>query len=220
MIILRPFSLYRSIVFTLTTVMIFTMWELLSGLIGKNVFLGITIWTTLSIGTYRMILKTVELIIIKVPFIKRIVFGNIFLEGKWIGCYKGISGNPNYYIEDFEQDLNGLVIRGKCFDDTMFKGTWISEKVIIDDIKGKLSYTYETDMVYNTHKNQGFSVFNFLRAHASEAPNQLIGFSSDLFVGKKILSVEKKINDTHKLTDQDLLQLAKDFYNENQHLFP
>lgn len=70
------------------------------------------------------------------------------MEGCWVGCYRGLDGNPNYYIEYLEQTFDCLIVRGKCFaNDDSFKGNWISENVIISEREGTITYTFETDMI-------------------------------------------------------------------------
>lgn len=61
------------------------------------------------------------------------------------------------------------------YDDS-FKGNWISENVIINEREGTITYTYETDMINSTHKNQGIAVFNFERGRGSDAPKKCMVF--------------------------------------------
>ncbi|WP_281818323.1 hypothetical protein [Vallitalea longa] len=63
-----------------------------------------------------------------------------------------MDNNPNYYVDYFEQAFEGLVIRGKCYaNNGSFKGSWISDHVIVNEEKGTITYTYETDMINSTH---------------------------------------------------------------------
>ncbi len=217
---MRPYNTLRSIVFTLTTAIMFFCWGILYPIIQTNIILGSLIGGIVSLGSYRLVLKVSEHAILKIQFVKKFIFGNEYLEGKWIGCYIGLDGNPVYYIEYFEQTFDGLIIRGNCyFRNYSFKGGWVSDKVVLNETKGVLAYTYETDMIKSTHKNQGLAVFSLVREEQSKAPKKLIGFSSDIFSKQKILSIEIKIEDSITLSDQALLEKAYKLFEDNKDFF-
>lgn len=217
---MKAYNTFRSIVFTLTTAATFFFWYEINRIMFNNVGLGIILSGIVSLGTYRIILKIVECLLLKSNRVKIAIFGSTYLEGVWVGCFVGHDGNPQYYIETFEQDFNGLIIRGKnYYIDKRFKGKWTSDKVIVDEEAGKITYTYITDMIYNTHKNQGLAEFDFDRKNKAKAPERMIGFSSDVFSSKKFLSVEEKILDKKKLSDSELLERAIAVYDKNKHIF-
>lgn len=217
---LKAYNTYRSVVFTLTTAATFFFWSEISKIMPEKIWLGVLLSGIVSLGTYRIILKVVELLLLEFKCVKSVIFGSTYLEGIWVGCFVGHDGKPQYYIESFEQDFDGLVIRGKNFyADKRFKGTWISDRVIIDDDEGKITYTYITDMIYNTHKNQGLAEFNFDRENKKKLPKRMLGFSSDIFNTKKFLSVEEKILDRGPLSESDLLDRAIDIYEKNRDIF-
>lgn len=216
---MKPYNTYRSIVFTLTTAFIFFFWDLISKIVQMNAVYGILLGGLISLGAYRLLLKVVEFTLLKIPLFKRLAFGDTYLEGVWIGCYIGFEDQPRLYIECFEQSFEGLVVRGRCYTlDYQFKGVWVSEKVIIDHDKGRLSYTYETDMVNSSHKNQGLAVFNFYRDKKDAAPYKMIGFSSDIYSPSKIKSIEVKTDYKKEMDDMILLEKAKAFYEENKNI--
>lgn len=210
----------RSIVFTITTAIVFFSWTLLADFIKANLVFGVPLSMIISLGTYRLILKFVEFIVLKINVVKKCILGNAYLEGKWIGFYIGINNLPRFYIEYFEQDFESLLIRGFCYnDDGSFKGTWTSDKVYINEQKGTIAYTYETNMIDSTNKNQGLAFFDFVREDKRKAANKLVGFSSDIFVPKKLKSFERKLSKEElKLDDISILELAKEFYKESDKL--
>ncbi len=217
---MRAYNTYRSIVFTVTTAVTFFFWYTISQLMAQNIWLGTLLSGVISLGTYRIILKFMEWAFLKLPRIKKLLFGSCYLEGIWVGCYLGHDGKPQYYIESFEQDFDGLVIRGKCFyEDRTFKGTWTSERVIIDDEKGRITYTYITDMINNTHKNQGLAEFVFDRINKKEQPNRMVGFSSDIFNPKKFMSIEERVVEKKILTESELLDQAQKVYEKNKEAY-
>jgi len=156
----------------------------------------------------------------KSTFVKEKILGNQYMEGTWIGCYIGVGGKPRLYIEVFEQSLDELIIRGKCFElDNSYKGSWISDTVVIDEKRGIMRYTYESDMLNNSHKNEGIAIFNFERTNRKTPPQKLIGYSSDIFNNTKIKSMEKKIDNSQFPTQLDLLEEAHNFLIENKKFF-
>lgn len=217
---MQAYNKYKTIVFTITTILLFVFWSYISQISITNKFMGIIFAGIVSLGTYQFIAKTMELLLFKISFIKKIVFGNTFLEGCWVGCYRGLDGNPNYYIECLEQTFDCLIVRGKCFaNDDSFKGNWTSENVIINEREGTITYTYETDMINSTHKNQGLAVFNFERGRGSDAPKKMYGFSSDIFASKKLPSIEIKAEGLKTLIEKELIEKAHQLYNENRDYF-
>lgn len=216
---MKPYNKYRSIVFSLTTVVTFYFWYEINQIIANNIGLGIILGGLVSLGSYRIILRGVEIFLLKVNIVKLFIFGNTYLEGIWVGCFVGHDGTPQYYIEAFEQDFDGLIVRGRnYYSDKRFKGKWTSDRVMIDEEAGKITYTYITDMIYNTYKNQGLAEFSFDRKNKERAPERMIGFSSDVFSSKKFLSVEEKVQEKN-LSDSELLEKAILVYQNNKHIF-
>jgi len=154
------------------------------------------------------------------------ILGNLYMEGTWVGCYISLNSEPVFYIENFEQTIDALIIRGRCYhSNNSFKGSWTSTNVIINEKEGIMRYTYETDMVNNLYKNQGIAIFNFVRTEKNSAPKALIGYASDIFKPMKIKSLEEKINDCKKISncknfdDTELLKKAQDLFNRNKAFF-
>lgn len=150
--------------------------------------------------------------------IKKLVLGNKYLDGTWVGVYIAEDDDPRFYYECFEQDFSGLIIRGTCFNkDGTYKGSWISNDVYVDANAGTITYTYVTDMLNNTVKNQGLATFNFQRKNKESVTYKMIGFSSDIFSGKKIKSFEWKLNKEESLmSDNDIINIAKQYYHDNK----
>ncbi len=214
---MTPNDKMKSIVFTVTTALIFFCWTKLTDLIKENLFFGIPLSAVISLGTYRLVLKLVEVVILKISLIKKWIYGNTYLEGKWIGFYIGVDEKPRFYLEYYEQDLEGVLIRGWAYNENgTFKGTWVTDKVYINKQKGTITYTYETDMINSTNRNQGLASFDFVRNNKKQAPSKMIGFSSDIFMSKKLKSFERKLNKEEiKLDDSEVLILVKEFYEEH-----
>lgn len=218
---MEKYDVYRGTVFTITTAIVFFIWGVLQpilvNLTGINQWFSLLLGSVVSLGTYQLILKIMESLILKVTFIRRWIFGSSYLDGVWVGAYIGVEGKPRYYIEYFEQDFNSLIIRSKCYsDDYSYKGEWTSTNVSINEDKGELSYTYETIMENNKHKNIGFAIFNMDRMSKEKYPRKLHGFSSDIYIDKRIRSVEEKVSKPKELTEKELLNKAIEVYENNK----
>lgn len=211
---MAPYDKLRSIVFTISTALLFFIWSLLTKLSPSNVILNTILGAVSSLGTYRIILKIMETLIVKIPIVKKFIYGNSYLEGVWIGAYIGTDDKPRYYIEYFEQDFTGLIIRGFCYnEDYSYKGNWVSDRVYINEKNGTITYTYVTEMIRNNTKNQGLASFNFYRNNKKDPPMEMIGFSSDIFSPQKFQSFEWKLSEKEKNYDRKrLLKLAEERY--------
>jgi hypothetical protein len=217
---MKPNNLFRTVVFTVTTAMTFLLWSMINQVFYDNLIFSIILSGFVSLGIYRSILILVEFLLIKIEFIKSKIFGNQYIEGIWIGCFFDYNDELKYFIEYFEQDFDRLVIRGRCFhSDKSYKGTWISDSVIIDSDNGKIVYTYLTDMLNNTHKNQGLAEFHFERERFENSPKRMIGFSSDLYSGRKTFAIEEKYQGKKHVNEMDLLDIASEIFIRNQEIF-
>lgn len=211
---------YRELIFTIFTAIMYFVWNYVD-LFNSEKWYVITIFPVItSYGTYKLLLKLVELLANNCQSFKKLVFASEYLEGMWIGCFIGKDGNPQYFVETFEQDFNGLIIRGRnYYKNGSFKGTWVSEKVSINAEKGELSYTYITDMINNTYSNRGFGDFSFIRKSPNKAPNKLIGFTTDLFNNKKCFAIEERVEIENILDDNEIVAKAISIYEKNKDLF-
>ena len=217
---MNPYNSFRSIVFTFTTAFIFLCWTLIHPIIETRPLIGWFLAGLVSIGSYRLMFNICQFIFQKSKRVKKIILGNIYLEGVWVGCYKGLDGSPKLFIEYFEQTFDELIIRGRCYEaDGSFKGSWVSESVVIKEKEGIIRYTYDTDMINNSHKNSGIAVFNFARNKRKDAPKKLTGYSSDIFNPRKIISMEVKIPEADNLSDDELLKTANQLFLENKKYF-
>lgn len=218
---MQKYNNYRAIVFTLTTAMVFFLWGVLQPIIASfhsfKIIYSAMLGAVVSLGSYRMVLKLTEYIIIKFQFIKKFIFGNSYLDGIWVGAYLGTNGSPRFFIERFEQDFNHIVIRGKCYyENCKYKGEWKSTTATIDAEKGELSYTYDTTMRDNGFRTVGFAVFSFDRKNKTMPPERLYGFSSDIDSASMNRAVEEKVFDKKVLTESELLERAIEVFEKNK----
>jgi len=210
---MTPLAKFNTIVLTITSIIVFYLLGVISNITESHPNFKIPLAALSTVGVYNIFVFILKILILRIRFIKKLVFGAYYLEGVWVGFFIGESNKERYYIETFEQDFDSLVIRGKAFkEDKGYFASWISESSNIDAKKGILNYTYQTNPIKNTFINSGLANFEFERKRIDAAPHKLIGFSSDLYSSKKLKSMEEKINDKPYIEDLNIaLKKAKKF---------
>lgn len=216
---MKPLIRFHSIVLSVTTLVVFSLWELFTSYSLNYPIFKIALATITSIGVYRIFMLILKSIILNIRQLKKCIFGAQYIEGVWVGFFMGKSDNVRFYIETFEQDFESITIRGKGFrENEGYFGSWISESVNFDDKKGTLNYTYKADALSNTFINPGLADFIIERKKNNTPPYRLLGFSADLYDPKKMKSFEEKINDQPDIGNiEEALKKAKQLYHENKY---
>ena len=216
---MTPELKFHSIVISITTLSIFTIWTQLTGIISKHPFLSVIATAFISLGMYRIITVIFLGFFRNISCVKKWILGPYFMEGTWIGFFVGHQNNVRLYCETFEQGLSDLVIRGKAFkDDGTYHGSWVSDTTNINVKLGKLSYTYDADVIGNTAINPGLARFDLERPSREKPPFRMIGYSSDLFNPAKLKSFEEKVSDDTVFESIEAFRKAKDVYGKYKDL--
>lgn len=222
---MSPVGKFNSIIVTVTTMVMYSLWICITQIDEKNIqkygVLIVIITALSSLGFYRLANDFLKLLFKNNKFIKKFILGDKYLEGTWVGVYVGINGEIRYIFETYEQNLEGVLISGYSYKENKnIHGKWKAQNPIIDSNNKKLIYYYETDMIANTHINQGFASFTLEKDANSKFYNKMQGFSSDLYCCNKIYAIEEKISE-ECWTDRDkILQKAKEIYEKNRELLP
>lgn len=205
---------FHSIVLTITTLIVFYLWDSFSDIGEKYPYLTIIIAGISSIGFYKIVTIIIKNLILNIRYLKKKIFGAEYIEGVWVGFFIGKNDNVRYYIETFEQDFESITIRGKGFrENEGYFGSWISESVNFDVKRGTLNYTYKSDALSNSFSNSGLADFVVERKSNNAPPDRLFGFSADLYNPKKMKSFEKKIKDVPDIGKiEEALEKAKQLY--------
>jgi len=210
-----PEFIFHSIVISLTTLIIFSIWTLITDHIEQNPLLSIMFSGIISLGFYRFIYTILLIIFRKLKCFKKLILQSSYIEGTWVGFFIDNQNKPKFFVEIFEQDLSELIIKGKSFYDSgSYQGTWISDNVAINSRLGEMTYTYKASMIGNTFVNPGIAHFDFERKSKFSPPEKMIGFSSDLFNPKKLKAFELKISDKSELDHVKCYQKAQEIYNQ------
>src|SRR5665647_126175 len=142
---MNPLIRLHSIALSITTLIVFYLWRLISTVAVEYPNLKILIAVLISIGIFRLVLTFFKDVLMKIRFIKKWIFGPSYLEGVWVGFFIGRTDKERFYIETFEQDFNSITIRGDGYkEDEGYFGSWTSKNVHFDVRIGSVSYLYET----------------------------------------------------------------------------
>lgn len=112
---MKPLIRFHSIVLSVTTLVVFSLWELFASYSLNYPILKIAFAAIISIGFYRILMLIIKSIVLNIRFLKKRIFGTQYIEGVWVGFFIGKSNNVRFYIETFEQDFESITIRGKGF---------------------------------------------------------------------------------------------------------
>jgi hypothetical protein len=170
----------------------------------------------LSFGTFRVVVKLIMFLAEKINWLKKFIIGNEYLNGKWIGYYRGVSGDIRYIVETFEQNFDELKIRGHSYNENLeLHSSWESKSLSIDGNSGKLIYAYAVTGIIEPMNGIGIAEFDFERAKKNEIPKIIRDFSIDSHIGKKIASYEEKVIEKNIPSEKELVLQAKSIYESN-----
>ncbi len=237
---MKPIIKFNTIVLSLTTSSVFGIWLIISQLIlkypdwfkdssnSKYNLLGLMLVGLISIGVYRLLFLITSYFVNNCQWLKRKVFSSCYLEGTWVGFYIGVLGNVRYLIETFEQNIDGLVIKGSSYDENKnLHSFWTSESINLDSEKGELSYQYKVRTTRENQDPNGIAYFSMIRENNRKPATMLVGFSADSHLTQKCKAMEYRWIKNTKYDINEALTNAEKFYqtkkdivynyNENQY---
>lgn len=221
---MTPLAKFNSFVVTATTIIMYVLWLGIKKYVDVNSdwIVLITILTAAtSLGFYRCVTNILKWLFQKFRFIKKIILGDSYLEGTWVGFFASNDGSIRYLYEIYEQDLDGIVISGHSFKmNKEFHGKWNVSMPCVDLKNRKITYCYEADMIKNLFINPGIASFTMKKSKGSKYYNKMQGFSSDLFYPGKLWAIEEKIKDEFLTDEHFILQMAEQIYQENKDFIP
>lgn len=220
---MKPIIKFNSIVISITTVIMYSLWALLSENIYSSIqvkIITVLISYFTSLGFYKSIFWLLSFILHKSKWFKKVIYGSYYLEGIWVGFFIGKDSKVRYFYEVFEQSLEEIIITGKAFrEDDSILCIWKAKDPVFDVNLGKMTYYYESDAYDNTFINPGFATFNLERTDKDKSAFALTGFSSDLYNPGKLIAFEKKLDGYSAISINKLVEEAKKVYAENKVFF-
>jgi hypothetical protein len=211
---------FYNIIISITAVLIFYLWNVVSVLNFENDFIRYLIILLTSYGSFKFLVIASIFLTKRIRILKRFFLGNAYLEGTWVGFYIGVDGQPRYFREVFEQELDYLLIRGRSNDENnLFHTSWKTSIVNIDIKNAKLSYMYEISSIHEKSDNKGLAFFDLDRNNQLEPPHKMIGYSTDLHIGERIKSYSVRLSNKTDITFEDALKKAIEIYTESKGTF-
>jgi hypothetical protein len=149
----------------------------------------------LASGTlYQALNGAATWVILKVSRLKRLFFGAHYLEDTWVGFYEERDTERCLLIEHFEQDFDGITVRGESYDENGHpRAQWVSESVSFDERKGTLGYHYICHVLTDKKVEQGLTAFEIVRDGPTAPAQKLKGYSTDLHDGNRSPAWEKRL---------------------------
>ena len=218
---MQPILKFDSIVISLSTLIMFSIWTLIQTLnIQDNIFeiLAILISFVTSIGCYRLLVSIFYILFDRIHWFRVIILGPFCLEGTWVGFSAGSQGDIRFYYEKFDQELDSVNIYGQSFTENGgFHGSWYVRNPMIDIESGEMTYCFEADSIKNTWSNPGFGRFKMIRETKNDAPFMLRGYTSYVYNTTKLFGLEVKIKDGN-YSDQELYSKAQAVYEKYKYV--
>ena len=157
--------------------------------------LKVILTVLISVGTYKIVSRSLIVLLDFVPLLKRYVFGPSYMEGTWIGRFYDSQQRPKFTVEHFVQDLGGIVIRGWAFnEDGSTYADWSSDTVSVDAKIGGIRYTYDCDVMFKNTRQQGIGSFKVASFGLFRNPTSIKGYSADLTDGTRSENTETNIS--------------------------
>jgi hypothetical protein len=213
-------SRFFNIVISSTSLLIFYLWNIINKLSFENESVKYLIILLTSYGTYKLLVSVSIFLTKRLTILKKLFLGNAYLEGTWVGFYIGAEGHPRFFREIFEQELDSLVIRGRSNNENnRFHAQWNTAIVNVDIKKGELSYMYDISSIHENSHNNGMAFFDLDRDSSLKAPKKMIGYSTDLHIGKRIKSYSVKLSNKTDISFETALEESKKIYLRNKDNF-
>jgi len=176
----------------------------------KIIALLLTAITTL--GLYKFIYMVIFLIFGKWRWLRKILLGDSFLEGTWVGHWI-YEDKHVYTIEEISQNTGETTVSGRQIgEDMKTQADWSSESVYIDLRRKRLTYVYSCDVYRTNHKQNGIGVFKLVKSSNKLPPNILDGYAVDMIDGDKDPNTEHKVSD-EIIGTEEALSKAREIFN-------
>jgi hypothetical protein len=148
-----------------------------------------------SAAFYQLLATILRWVFDHLRLLRKIVFGDEYLEGTWIGAY-GQTPHRKFTVEIFEQTVDGTVIQGFARAETgVLYAKWTSSAVSFDAGTGSLTYSYDCEILANNMTHQGIAFFTAQRKGPRAAAQGFVGYSADLVDGFRSTNFESKLSD-------------------------
>lgn len=214
---MSPKAKFNGYVLTIATVAIFYGCTWINKIPTISEVEKIILGVATSFSCYKIIVEAALFLANRITIFKRFILGGCYVEGTWVGYYVNPEGKPRFFVESFYQDMESLTIVGKSNNENHKQhATWTSVSPNIDLIRGKLVYMYDVEAINDDANNNGISVFYFERDGVDQPPKRLHGFWTDLNIGKRIRTREKKFSNKLSIDHATAMMASVELYEESE----
>lgn len=144
-------------------------------------------------SAYKAIAALVEWVILAWRPLKKRFFGKYWLEGTWIGAYRGSDGSWRRVVEHVRQDLVATTLDGRAQSGGTPLRNWRSVAANLDTTNNAFAYSYQTRVVGRGGDRRGLGDYTI--GYAAGFPDRLIGHSTDVEDGVSARVAEVRISD-------------------------
>jgi len=219
---MKPSQIINAAAITLSTFAVYSLWKHLDGIISwiplLKEFNPAVMGALISLGFYKGIISVTTFFLRKLKFLKKLILGEAYLEGTWIGYYANSDDSIVFYVERITQDVydETLDISGYANDENnKLHATWDVICSKIDLQNKRLLYMYNVESANKPGTNRGLADIKFIQKE-NEPPFQMHGVSIDAHNKKKLYSKGKRLTDSLTYDDASALKEARIFYHQNK----
>lgn len=144
-------------------------------------------------SAYKAIAALAEWLILAWRPLKKRFFGRYWLEGTWIGAYRGSDGSWRRIVEHVRQDLASTTLDGRAQSGGTPLRNWRSVAASLDTANNAFAYSYQTRVVGRGGDRRGLGDYTI--GYAAGFPDRLIGHSTDVEDGVSARIAEVRISD-------------------------
>jgi len=173
-----------------------------------------------AFGFFSIIVSITAYILVKIPLLKKIIFGSSYFEGRWVGYYVAPSDNAHvifYHIIEQNIDYTNISTWSYNVSDMSFRGLWdTTSEVSINIKKSEMSYLYEFDGINPSKHTHGMFTGKYFKEGIFKIPCRMTGHGYNSESHTKFLTETRKISHSTIMNNNDksrFLQEAHDFYN-------
>jgi hypothetical protein len=149
-----------------------------------------------SVGIYLLISRGAETLIHHFAPARRWIFGGTYLHGTWVGFFIGRAGDKRFMIEHIDQDLDGIVIKGQSYTDTLQPhADWTSVSVTVDGRTGRLIFSYTLTIHSRAGTVVGINFSQLQRSSYRSAATTITGHAQDLGDQVRVQVEEVKVSE-------------------------
>lgn len=135
-------------------------------------------------GLYRTLVSVMTKLAIRCNWLLKKVLGPLFLKGTWAGELSTKKGYVRVVIEQYEQTLSALVVRGHSYTpEGKLDATWHTKATQIDVSSGILYCFYLVNVVKKHHPVEAIGCLDFDREGPAAPPRTMSGYSIDSDAG-------------------------------------